>query len=206
MLIPLFPLEIVVYPGQTVPLYVFEDRYKEMIADCEPEGGGEFAPFGISFVDEGEISEVGCTAVVSEIAKRHADGSMHVVTVGRQRYRTLGVIQEKTYLQGRVELLEDAGGSGDPALAREAADAWCELLSLAAPGAAGKVVGEAPAFEIAANCGLDLKQKQRVLEMSSESERLRFLCDHFEEVLPQLRLRLEQHRRVKSNGHGPPRK
>lgn len=203
MLIPLFPLAIVVYPGQTVPLYIFEERYKEMIADCEPEGGGEFAPFGISLLDDGEVAEVGCTAVVSEIAKRHADGSMHIVTIGGQRYRTLGVIEDKLYLQGRVELLEDAGGTGDPALAREAAGAYRELLSLAAPGAADEIGVEATAFEIAVNCGLDLKQKQRVLEMSSESERLRFLCDHFEEVLPQLRLRLEQQRRVQSNGYGP---
>ena len=203
MVIPLFPLAIVVYPGQTVPLYIFEERYKEMIADCEPEGGGEFAPFGISLLDDGEVAEVGCTAVVSEIAKRHADGSMHIVTIGGQRYRTLEVIEDKPYLQGRVELLEDAGGTGDPALAREAAGAYRELLSLAAPGAADEIGVEATAFEIAVNCGLDLKQKQRVLEMSSESERLRFLCDHFEEVLPQLRLRLEQQRRVQSNGYGP---
>lgn len=206
MLIPLFPLAIVVYPGQTVPLYIFEERYKEMIADCEPEGGGEFAPFGISLLDDGEVAEVGCTAVVSEIAKRNTDGSMHIVTVGGQRFRTLEVIEDKPYLQGRVELLEDGSGTGDPALAREAGKAYRELLSLAAPGAAEEVGGEAKAFEIAANCGLDLKQKQRVLEMSGESERLRFLCDHFEEVLPQLRQRLEQQRRVKSNGYGPPRK
>ncbi len=204
MLIPLFPLAIVVYPGQTVPLYIFEERYKAMIADCEPEGTGEFAPFGISLFDDGEVAEVGCTAVVSEIAKRHADGSMHIVTVGRQRYRTLEVIEDKPYLQGRVELLEDAGETGDPDLAREAGDAYRELLALAAPGADEEVGSDATAFEIAVNCGLDLKQKQRVLEMLSESERLRYLCDHFEEVLPKLRLRLEQQRRVKSNGYGRP--
>ena len=202
MLIPLFPLAIVVYPGQSVPLYIFEERYKEMIADCEPEGSGEFSPFGISLFDEGEVADVGCTAVVSEIARRHADGSMHLVAAGRQRYRTLEVMEGKPYLRGRVELVEDAGGSGDPALARKAGNAYRELLTMAAPGAAEEV-GDATAFEIAVNCGLDLKQKQRVLEMPSEGERLRYLSDHFDEVLPKLRLRLEQQRRVQSNGYGP---
>ena len=203
MLIPLFPLAIVVYPGQRVPLYIFEERYKEMIADCEPEGSGEFAPFGLSLFDEGEVADVGCTAVVSEIAKRHADGSMHIIAAGRQRYRTLEVVEDKPYLQGRVELVEDTGGSGDPVLAREARDAYRELLTMAAHGAAEEIGADATAFEIAVNCGLDLKQKQRVLEMLSEGERLRYLCDHFGEVLPKLRLRLEQQRRVQSNGYGP---
>ena len=203
MLIPLFPLAIVVYPGQKVPLYIFEERYKEMIADCDPEGSGEFSPFGISLFDEGEVADVGCTAVVSEIAKRQADGSMHIVAAGRQRYRTLEVIEDKPYLQARVELVEDTGGSGDPTLAKEAGNAYRELLTMAAPGAAEEVGADAAAFEIAVNCGLDLKQKQRVLEMLSEGERLRYLYDHFEEVLPKLRLRLEQQRRVQSNGYGP---
>ena len=203
MLIPLFPLAIVVYPGQRVPLYIFEERYKEMIADCEPAGSGEFSPFGISLFDEGEVADFGCTAVVSEIARRHADGSMHLVAAGRQRYRTLEVMEDKPYLQGRVELVEDTGGSGDPALARKAGNAYRELLTMAAPGAAEEVGDATTAFEIAVNCGLDLKQKQRVLEMLSEGARLRYLCDHFDEVLPKLRLRLEQQRRVQSNGYGP---
>ena len=83
MLIPIFPLELVVCPGETVPLFIFEERYKAMIADCEPAQSEEFKPFGISFIDEGKVAKVGCGVVVSEVKNRHPDGSMHIVAVGR---------------------------------------------------------------------------------------------------------------------------
>lgn len=211
MLIPLFPLAIVVYPGQTVPLYIFEERYKAMVADCDSGPAGDFKPFGIALFDEGQVSKVGCRVVVTEITARHSDGSMHIATVGRQRFATLEVLTDKAYLQARVEILPDDLGTIDLALAQAVATAQSEVLRLTA--SQSSVVGELSldstrdqptAFDIAANCGLDLKQKQAVLELASENERLQFLNAFFEAELPKLRNRVEQERRVKSNGHASP--
>ena len=204
MLIPIFPLELVVFPKEIVPLFIFEERYKAMIADCEPAGKEEFKPFGISFIDEGKVAKMGCSVVVTEVKNRHPDGSMHIVTTGRSRYSIVDVIEDKSYLRGRIEILADDDSVVDMALLRVVAGAHQELLDLTTQYLVveGERISDTPTtFEMASDCGLDLKQKQRVLEMTSENERLQFLNEYFDEVLPNLRTRLEQQRRVKSNGH-----
>lgn len=103
ILLPLFPLQLVVFPGNAVPLHIFEERYREMVGEAEAAG----TEFGIVLAKEGGIVSTGCTVVVENVLKRYPDGRFDVMTRGRRRFRISSVDQEKAYLRGEVEYFED---------------------------------------------------------------------------------------------------
>lgn len=209
LVIPLFPLSIVVFPGHIVPLHIFEDRYKRMVADCT--GGDVDEPFGICFENDGDIAEVGCAVTVSRITERYADGSFDVICRAGSRYRTVEVFEKRAYLMGRVEYFDDDDGDPDPALQELVRQRFRSLVDLAAEEAgahidegaqeeAAKGLEEGDAFAVAQRMGLEPARKQRLLEMRSEDARLQHLAEHLEELLPVLEERMARKRRVKSNG------
>ena len=102
-LLPLFPLRLVVFPGNQIPLHIFEPRYKEMVGEAAAAG----TEFGIVLATSDGISRVGCTVVVEQIGNRQADGSFDVNTRGKRRFTILSLDQEKSYLRGEVEFFED---------------------------------------------------------------------------------------------------
>ncbi len=101
--IPLFPLEVVLFPDELLPLHIFEPRYKEMIRDCNEKKQS----FGVVLAAEEGLAEVACTAEILEIAKTYDNGEMDVVTVGRRVCRILEVVEERSYYEAEVEFLEE---------------------------------------------------------------------------------------------------
>src|SRR5438874_3542526 len=98
-LIPLFPLGLVVFPGNAVPLHIFEDRYKEMVGEAEAAG----SEFGIVLAKEGGVVNAGCTVVVESVLNRYPDGRFDVLTRGLRRFSLLSIDQELAWLRGEVE-------------------------------------------------------------------------------------------------------
>lgn len=105
--LPLFPLNVVLFPGMPLPLHIFEDRYKEMVADCIREN----RPFGVVLMQNGGTGEsgaegapvaVGCTAEIAQVQPLE-HGRMLILTVGRERFRVVELNYEKPYLIGLVE-------------------------------------------------------------------------------------------------------
>jgi Lon protease-like protein len=102
--LPLFPLNVVLFPGMPLPLHIFEERYKEMIADCIREN----RPFGVVLVEEGESGgsaqpvAIGCTAEIAQVQPLD-QGRMFIMTVGRERFRIVRLEYGKPYLVGMVE-------------------------------------------------------------------------------------------------------
>src|SRR5262249_605876 len=90
-LLPLFPLEVVLFPRTVLPLHIFEDRYKEMIGDVLREE----SEFGVVLARENGIVNLGCTAVVSEVIERHPDGRLDILTTGRRRFEVLSLNEER---------------------------------------------------------------------------------------------------------------
>jgi uncharacterized protein len=126
-MLPLFPLGTVLYPGLLLPLHIFEDRYRQLVADLL--ANGEAPRFGVVAIREGRetgvtgvssLYPVGCTAVLRQVQK-YPDGRYDIVTVGAQRFRLLELDDSAPYLRGEVELLPD--DAGDPAQAALAAQA-----------------------------------------------------------------------------------
>src|SRR5271163_971236 len=101
--IPLFPLELVLFPGELLPLHIFEPRYKEMIRDCTEKK----QPFAVVLAAEEGMAEVACTAEILEIAKTYDTGELDIITIGRRVCRILEVVEERSYYEADAEYVEE---------------------------------------------------------------------------------------------------
>ena len=95
-LLPLFPLDVVLFPGAFLPLHIFEPRYREMTAECLAKD----QPFGVVRAKEEGIAGIGCTAKIVTVAKQYPDGRSDIVTQGEQCFEILQVNQERSFLTG----------------------------------------------------------------------------------------------------------
>lgn len=194
--LPIFPLGLVLLPGEPVPLHIFEPRYKEMVHVCLD---GD-RPFGIVYASESAVADVGCTARIQRVATRYDDGRLDIVAVGEGRFRIGEVFRDRPYLSADVHALEDASGADDADARRQAIARHMKLLELAGeeprpdrydrPGPASYVIGQ--------NAGLDLADKQRLLEMDSEAARIRYLSRHLGKLL----VRLQKARTLRTLAQG----
>ncbi len=185
--LPLFPLGSVLYPGLILPLHIFEDRYRQLVADllAEPEP----RKFGVIAIRRGRetgidgvsaLYETGCTAVVRRVEK-HPDGRFDLVTVGGQRFRLIRLGAAAPYLSGEVEMLTDeAADETESAIAVPALQrsfrAYLELLS--ERGGAKVSIPDLPdepvllSYLVAAAVVVDVPDKQALLDKSDVLTRL----------------------------------
>jgi ATP-dependent Lon protease len=204
--LPLFPLELVLYPGARQPLHIFEDRYKELVADCLGDGE-EGQPFGIVLAEDGVLRDVGTTAEIEKVVERYEDGRIDLIGVGGERFRTEDVHSgERAYLTADVELLPDDDPEAEvpPEVRERAITQHMKLLELAGHTPRPDLYEDARerlAFVLAQNAALETAQKQEVLELRSERKRLDFLVEHLEELLPRVEQKQSTRERIRSNGH-----
>jgi Lon protease-like protein len=197
-LLPLFPLDVVLLPGTPLPLHIFEPRFKEMTAECRANQ----APFGVVRVVEDGLAEVGCTAEILTVTKEYPDGRLDLIAEGRKRFEVLELNRDRSFLQAEVLLLPDAPGTPAAEDKARAILAHGEILSLA-----GAVQDLSPAdqkmlsFYLAGSLPLDLDFKQKLLEMHSESERIRAVAALLESILPNLRRAARARQKAGGNGH-----
>src|SRR3954462_6809281 len=126
---PLFPLGIVLLPSEVVPLHIFEERYKTMLGECMATDG----EFGIVWLSDDGLREVGCTARVTQVLAEFDDGRSNILVAGGQPFRLLRRIDDMAYPAGEIELLDDAddpGSEGDPGDDSLAADAHARYADL----------------------------------------------------------------------------
>jgi Lon protease-like protein len=198
-LLPLFPLDLVLFPGTTLPLHIFEPRYREMISECLDQKKS----FGVVRAKEEGVAEIGCTAEIITVARKYPDGRMDIVTEGRERFEVIQVNQERAFLQAEVLYLQD---EPDPASAEEIAQAvqlQGEILELASSASANPSAGTGPqlAFGLVGPLPLDLDFKQTLLGLKSEAERIRAVISYFEAILPNLRRTVRVRQKAGGNGH-----
>src|ERR687884_1196287 len=105
---PLFPLGIVLLPQELVPLHIFEERYKLMIGDCLEND----TEFGIVWLSDDGLRDIGCTASVSQVLKELEDGRMNILVAGGRPFRLLRRIDDLPYPAGDVEMLDDSEPAG----------------------------------------------------------------------------------------------
>ena len=197
--IPLFPLDVVLFPGTPLPLHIFEPRYKLMIRRCV-ESRREF---GVILARSDGTAGVGCTAEIVKVVKRYEDGRMDILTMGQTPYRVLKVFDQQPYLEAAVEFLEDGPGRAAPETQQKLLKLFDNCHTLLFGRASSPRGAEfSLAFQIAAELPLDLEFKQELLEIRSESERQSRLVERLEKWLPQL-ANLERVRgKAGGNGHG----
>ena len=185
--LPLFPLGSVLYPGLVLPLHIFEERYRQLVADLLD--GPEPREFGVIAIRQGRetgidgvssLYDAGCTAVLQR-AERYDDGRYDLVTVGGQRFRLLGLGDAQPYFTGDVELLPDDVGDDDEAAVTVPAvqRAFRSYLDLIAErGGAQITIPDLPdeplllSYLVAAAVVVDLPVKQGLLEQPDAHRRL----------------------------------
>src|SRR5919202_2000197 len=121
--LPLFPLGLVLLPGEVVPLHIFEERYKLMIGECLDEG----TEFGIVWLADDALKDVGCAARITRVLERFDDGRLNILVEGTSPFRLERRIGEMDYPAGDVALLDDEPDSDDDALER-ARTAYADLV------------------------------------------------------------------------------
>ncbi|HEY3441067.1 MAG TPA: LON peptidase substrate-binding domain-containing protein [Paludibaculum sp.] len=198
-LLPLFPLEAVLFPHTPLPLHIFEDRYKEMIGEClelEKE-------FGVVLARGQGVVRTGCTAKVVDVLRRHEDGELDILTVGRQRFQLKEIHSRRTFLEGEVEFFDDIDFSPTPLeTVRAAATTHEALLRLSGSTVTPPKLDHPELSFQLARIATDLNFRQVLLEMRSESERIAHVAAHLEQLLRQRAVGSAMKKVAPSNGHG----
>jgi Lon protease-like protein len=197
-LLPLFPLEVVLFPEIPLPLHIFEPRYKEMIGECRAND----KPFGVIRALEKGIAEVGCTAEIVAVVKEYPDGRLDLVAEGRHRFEVIELNHDRSFLQAEISLVSDEPGSGAPAETARVVELHAEILSLAGSVQDLSAVNRAPlSFHIAGTLPFDLDFKQKLLDMRLEADRIRAIAAYLEKIFPHLRRGARTREKAGGNGH-----
>jgi Lon protease-like protein len=193
----LFPLGIVLLPGEQVPLHIFEPRYRELIGECIEEE----QEFGLLYADEDGVRELGTRARVAAVLERFDDGRLNIVVTGGERFAVERLTQGRSFMTAEVEDVADEPGEVDPETRVSAAGSFRALAALA--GAETEVDEDAPelSFALAAQVELPAADKQQLLESRSEQERLELVVELLEAARQTLIATRELGDRAKRNGH-----
>ena len=194
---PLFPLGLVLLPGEKVPLHIFEERYKQMIGECLEEE----REFGIIWLADDALKDVGCGARITRVLERFDDGRMNIVVEGTTPFRLERRIGELAYPAGDIELLEDEPGTDEAALER-ARKSYADLVEeVTETRPEPEALAEMDAYGMAATLEIAASAKQALLELRSEPARLEQLEALFDEALKRIRTATRVAEQASGNGH-----
>ncbi|MEJ7610683.1 MAG: LON peptidase substrate-binding domain-containing protein [Ferruginibacter sp.] len=197
--IPLFPLAIVVFPGEELNLHIFEPRYKQLVNDC-------FAakkPFGIPSVINDKVSELGTLVEITEISKQYDNGEMDIKTKATVIFKVLEPIAElpdKLY-RGAIVTYPRTGYGGNPALMKKVLKAIRDLHGLLNVSKDFKKPDEELlSFDIAHHAGMPIEDEYQVLEFEEELHRQEYIKRHIIKVLAVMAEMDQLKAKIKLNG------
>ncbi len=194
---PLFPLGIVALPTETVPLHVFEHRFRTMIEECL-QGESEF---GIVWLSEQELKPIGCACEIERVLDREDDGRFTILVRGTRAFRLLERQDDLPYPAGIVEFLEEQDEPLDEEAAEEAKGLYGDLVEAATDNTLSKrELAALGAYSMAATVDFGVEAKQELLELRSENARLRLLTLLFRAAIKQLEMSESAQARAHSNG------
>ena len=198
--IPIFPLGIVVYPGEDLNLHIFEPRYKQLIKECHEQK----KPFGIPAVIDNKMQENGTLVQITELSKLHDNGEMDIKTQGMQVFRILEIIKEipgKLY-SGAIVSYPPTHEQGKPELMRKVMTGIRDLHVLLKVNKEFKKPDEQMrVYDIAHHVGLSVKQEYELLGLLDERQRQEYLKRHLAKVIPTVAVMEQLKEKIKLNGH-----
>ena len=199
--IPVFPLGIVVYPGEMVNLHIFEPRYKQLVNECYTEG----KPFGIPTVIDNKLKDMGTLVKITEMVKVYDNGEMDIRTQGIRVFQVLEMIRaipDKLFSGAIVSYPENMEGPGKRELMQKVVNAIRELHRLLnITKDFHKPDPELSAYDVAHHAGLSLEEEYELLGLMREDQRQEYLRRHLGKVLPVIAEMETLKERVKLNGH-----
>ena len=198
--IPIFPLGIVVFPGEEVNLHIFEPRYKQLIQECFSDA----KPFGIPTVINNKMCEMGTLVKVSEIVKTYENGEMDIKTRGQMVFRVLEVIKsipDKLY-SGAIVNYPDNVEEGNRDLMQKVVNGIRELHKLLKVSKSFRKPDEQlNTYDVAHHVGFSVEEEYELLGLTQELQRQEYLKRHLSKVLPVMAEMELLKEKVKLNGH-----
>jgi Lon protease-like protein len=199
-LLPLFPLQVVVFPGTPLPLHIFEERYKELVGDAIRDN----SEFGIVLAREDGIVNAGCTVIVEKLTEMFPDGRMNVLTRGKRRFEVLSLNEDKAFLQAEVRYFEDDDFRPPPAeLRQQALEHYQALSKLESAREISEPDEQDPqlSFQLA-QAVPDVNFLSVLLRQRSETGRLRELNEYLAQYIPRQRAIERVKALAPTNGYG----
>jgi Lon protease-like protein len=194
---PLFPLGLVALPGEVVPLHIFEERFKTMMERCLADE----SEFGIVWLSDDGLREIGCACEITEVADRTEDGKLDVLTRGTRPFQILEREDQLPYPAGTVEFLADRDEAVDDALATLARETYAELVERATDNRPDPLeLAQMSAYAMAATVDFGLDAKQGLLDIRSENARLRLVTRLFRAAMKRIEFVSHAQTRARSNG------
>jgi Lon protease-like protein len=194
---PLFPLGLVALPGELVPLHIFEERYKTMMNECLRDE----REFGIVWLADDGLREIGCACEIERVLERMDDGRMNLLTRGTRAFRVVERQAHLAYPAGVIEFVEDHEEDVDADALRAAHECYGELVRRATdrdPDESELV--DMTAYAMAATVDFGLDAKQGLLDLRSENARLRLVTRLFRAAIKRLDFVDRAQARARSNG------
>ena len=198
--VPIFPLSIVVYPGEDLNLHIFEPKYKQLIKECFDQK----KPFGMPVVINNKINELGTLVDIVEVSKMYNTGEMDIKTRGQKVFRVLEIINEvpdKLY-SGAIVSYPVNIGHGKKLLMTKVIAAIKELHKLLKVNKPfPKTEGHLSSYDVAHHAGLTLEEEYEFLSLTNELQRQEYLKRHLAKVLPVVAEMELLKEKIKLNGH-----
>ncbi len=198
MTLPLFPLQTVFFPGETVPLHIFEERYRQLIADCRDEA----ITFGIPVYIDKNL-EFGTEVQLVEVVNTYEGGELDVLCIARQVFRILtfdSQMEGKLYAGGNVEFL-DSDNDASEQLRKEVLDKIVELYELMGVEMPSVPLKKFNSYAFAHKMGLSFEQEYKLLQLTNETDRLYFIRTHLDTTLKILTQVNRTKAAIEMNGH-----
>ncbi|HUR66066.1 MAG TPA: LON peptidase substrate-binding domain-containing protein [Chitinophagaceae bacterium] len=198
--IPIFPLGIVVYPGENLNLHIFEERYKQLINECQAAK----KPFGIPTVIDNKMQDHGSLVEITELSAVHENGEMDIKTKGVRIFRILEIIKEvpdKLY-SGAIVNYPETYEQGNPELMRKVMNSIRDLHELLKVNKDFKNEdSQLKVFEVAHHIGMSLEEEYELLGLLDERQRQEYLKRFLAKVIPMVAGMEQLKEKIKLNGH-----
>ena len=204
--IPLFPLGLVLLPNMSLPLHIFEERYKLMISKCLSDD----IAFGIIWFEGQSMHSAGCTARIIKVLKQYNDGRLDILTRGEKRFLVKELIEEKAYMEARVVFFDDTDEARSEDLTETLKTAHRLIKQLIDANYLSESLDQFDlsdpkdlSFAIAAIDGFNHAERQQFLENTSSVDRLQKCVAALSRIMERFKINQELKRIIGGNGQSP---
>ena len=199
--IGLFPLNLVLVPGEQAPLHIFEPRYRELIGECLDSGD----EFGLVLEDDDGMRDVGVRCAVVEVIDRFPDGRLNVVVEAHDRFQLVGLTEGRTFHTGEIEAVPDETDTPSDDEVEECLAAYARVVAAAEADLDElDLDADSIAYQIASRVDFGTVIKQGLLELRSERERVLRLAPMLNQAAEAVERETEIRHRAGSNGRVEP--
>lgn len=179
-MLPLFPLKLAVLPKEVLPLHIFEDRYKEMIAECI---SGD-SLFGMIYREKGEFSKIGCAVKVYKTLNKYEDGKYDILIKGCYRFKIINYMKKNNLWYGEIKEIDEHYDLMDPKIFNYILDKYLKvLLSNNANQNIQDELNKSISFDFTKNLIIPTQIKQEFLELDDEFSRMKYIEKFLDTIL-----------------------